>query len=285
MIKKIVMPLRADGKGPNVLAHAAALTRRFEAHLEILHCRKPDLESVARGLQVPSFLRRQVAEAAVAVADAEEESAHNLIRESLPTYGLTETANAIPGKATAFWREAEGKQIDVIKTYGRLSDLIVVAKPDRDRNLGANTLKSALFNTGRPTLMCPYNENPFSRGTLNVAVAWNGSLEATRAVAMTMDLMSAADQISIVTIGKEPYDGARAEDLVTYLAARDVNASLHRYERKSHAGREILAHAWEQDADILVMGAYGDSHERETLFGGNTQLIVDAADMPVVFVH
>ena len=45
--------------------------------------------------------------------------------------------------------------MDVIKRHGRLADLVAVAKPDRDRNLGVNTLKSALFNTGRPVLLCP----------------------------------------------------------------------------------------------------------------------------------
>ena len=38
-------------------------------------------------------------------------------------------------------------------------------------------------------------------------------------------------------------------------------------------------------ADLLVMGAYHDSYERETIFGGNTQAVVDEATIPVVLVH
>jgi nucleotide-binding universal stress UspA family protein len=38
-------------------------------------------------------------------------------------------------------------------------------------------------------------------------------------------------------------------------------------------------------ASLLVMGAYGQSHERETLFGGNTQVVVDTAEVPVVLAH
>ena len=38
-------------------------------------------------------------------------------------------------------------------------------------------------------------------------------------------------------------------------------------------------------AQMLMMGAYSVSHERETLFGGNTQSVVDKADMPVVMAH
>ncbi len=39
--------------------------------------------------------------------------------------------------------EEQGKQVDVIKRHRRLAGLVVVAKPDRDRNLGVNTLKAA----------------------------------------------------------------------------------------------------------------------------------------------
>jgi hypothetical protein len=39
MIRKILVPVRGDGKGDNVLAHAAALARGFNAHIEITHCR------------------------------------------------------------------------------------------------------------------------------------------------------------------------------------------------------------------------------------------------------
>ena len=39
MIRKILVPVRGDGKGDNVLAHAAALARRFNAHIAVTHCR------------------------------------------------------------------------------------------------------------------------------------------------------------------------------------------------------------------------------------------------------
>ena len=47
----------------------------------------------------------------------------------------------------------------------------------------------------------------------------------------------------------------------------------------------IGRHLEDKSADMLVMGAYGHSHERETLFGGNTQAVVDKAEMPVVMAH
>jgi len=130
-VRKIVIPIRGDGKGENVLAHAAVLARRYGAHVEALHCRPRPEDLMPYGVPLPAFLRKQIEESSVGLADQEE--------KTLP----------------ASWREVPGKQIDVVKANGRLADLIVVAKPDRDRNLGANTLKAALFNTGRPVMMCP----------------------------------------------------------------------------------------------------------------------------------
>lgn len=39
MIRKIVIPVRGDNKGDNVFAHAAALARRYNAHIVVTHCR------------------------------------------------------------------------------------------------------------------------------------------------------------------------------------------------------------------------------------------------------
>ena len=44
MIRKILVPVRGDGKGDNVLAHAAALAHRYSAHIEVVA-----LPAAARG--------------------------------------------------------------------------------------------------------------------------------------------------------------------------------------------------------------------------------------------
>ena len=38
MLSKILVPVRGDGKGDNVLAHAAALAHRYKSHIEVAHC-------------------------------------------------------------------------------------------------------------------------------------------------------------------------------------------------------------------------------------------------------
>lgn len=280
-IRKIVIPIRGDGKGQNVLAHAAALARRYDAHVEALHCRPKPEQMLPYGVPVPAFLKKQIMDSAAGVADEEEKTLRAEFDTLLAPLGLS----LGQGPSTASFREAPGKQIDVIKTHGRLADLIVVAKPDRDRNLGANTLRAALFNTGRPVMMCPpRDDHPQTLGA-HVSIAWNGSIEASRAVALSMGVIEAADRVTILTAGSEEVHGATSEDLIETLAARGVTATLDRFKPDRSIGEALLSHSAAAGADTLIMGAYHDSHERETVFGGNTQTVVDGADMPVILVH
>lgn len=279
-VHKIVMPIRGDGKGGNVLAHAAALARRYDAHIDALHCRPRPRDLMPYGVPVPGFLRKQIEDSAETVADEEEKALRQEFASLLKPLGLM----AGEGQGTASWREAPGKQIDVIKAHGRLADIVVVAKPDRDRNLGANTLKAALFNTGRPVMMCPPRESCPETLCEHVTIAWNGSIEASRAVALANDIILGAGRVTVLTGGEETH-GATADDLIGYLSVRGIAATLERFDPVDGIGKTLLQRSGRIGADTLIMGAYGDSHERETVFGGNTQTVVDTADIPVIFVH
>ena len=286
MLRKILVPIRADGKGETVLGYAAAIARGFEAHISATHCRPRVEDLEPYGVQVPVYLRRQFGEQALELARAEEAKLREEFGVLTERYRLR-VVDRPDGSAgpTVAWREEDGRQVDVIKRHGRLADLIVVAKPDRDRNLGANTLKSALFHTARPVLMCPpTNAVPEALGK-HVSIAWNGSVEATRAVALTMDVIERAAQVTVLTAGREEIHGAYAEDLIEYLAIRGVTARIDRFTPKGRPARALLERSAAAGADLMIMGAYSDSHEREAIFGGNTQVVVDDATSPVIMVH
>lgn len=103
-------------------------------------------------------------------------------------------------------------------------------------------------------------------------------------VALTRDLAEAADQITILSGGKGKSHGATTEELVSYYALRGISAEVLRFEANK-PGAALLEKTREVGAHLLMMGAYGVSHERETLFGGNTQAVVDHADLPAVLAH
>lgn len=286
MIRKILIPVRGDGKGDNVLAHAAALARRFKAHVAVTHCRPRAEDLIPFGIPIPTFLRDQLIKQSRELADLEEAGLQAELEALAVELGLTMVDKPTSdGNANASWTEEQGKQVDVIKSHGRLADLIAVAKPDVDRNLGSNTLKAALFHTGRPVMMCPNAENiPDDLGA-NITIAWNGSTESARAVALTAGLLESAETVTILTTGAAANTGNSAEELAQFLALRGVTAKIDRFTPGKNIGAQLLEHSAAAGASMMIMGAYGDSHERETFFGGNTQTVVDTANFPIVFVH
>jgi nucleotide-binding universal stress UspA family protein len=284
VLDKILVPVRGDGKGDNVLAHAAALAHRFGSHIIVAHCRPRPEDMMPFGVPLPSFVREQFVKQTQVLADEVEKGMRDELRALAARLGLSETDPPHGGTATVAFVEEQGRMVDVIKSHGRLADLIAVPKPERDRNVGSNSLKAALFRTGRPVMMCPDTPEVAPDLGGHLAIGWNGSIEASRAVALTMDLIAKADKVTILAgHGAEPH-GATTEDLLEYLALRGIKPEVRRFTAKN-PGAALLAETKAAGATLLVMGAYGDSHERETLLGGNTQTVVDEAETPAVLVH
>jgi nucleotide-binding universal stress UspA family protein len=101
---------------------------------------------------------------------------------------------------------------------------------------------------------------------------------------MTLPILRHCDTVTILSTGAEP-GAASARELVEYLKSHGVVATIERFEKTRKIGASLLEISQKLGADTMIMGAYGDSHERETVFGGNTQHIVDKARMPVILVH
>ena len=285
MIRKILVPVRGDGKGDNVLAHAAALAHRHVAHIEIVHCRPRPEDLMPYGIHIPDFLRKQIIKQSYEVADQEEAGLQEEIKILAATLKLNQDFSQVGKVATVSFIEEAGRQVDVIKRHGRLADLIAVAKPDRDRNLGQNTLKSALFHSGRPVLMCPPAQSAPETLGARVTIAWNGSAEAARALSQSREVLRAADKVWILSNGSDAGPGTSSDDVVAYLALHGITAEVSAFSAKRKLGAELLRVSADLGADMMIMGAYGDSHERETVFGGNTQTIVDTAELPVLLNH
>jgi nucleotide-binding universal stress UspA family protein len=117
-----------------------------------------------------------------------------------------------------------------------------------------------------------------------VAIGWNGSLPASRAVASSLDIVRYAKRVSIVTDGKLQPHGPTVEELVNYYASRGINAEVVKFSGQEPS-KALLATSKDIKASLLVIGAYSHSHETEMLFGGNTGRIVDNTEMPILMAH
>ena len=96
--------------------------------------------------------------------------------------------------------------------------------------------------------------------------------------------MKSAKTVTILTTDAADVSNG-AEELQSYLAYHGIEAKIAHASGSRTVAKDLLATSRELGADLMIMGAYGDSHERETIFGGNTQYVVDHAEMPVILVH
>ena len=133
--------------------------------------------------------------------------------------------------------------------------------------------------------MCPPVETPPAMLGRSVTFAWNASTEATHALAMCKSILRTAEKVTILSDGTATLRGTTAEDLVEYLSLHGVSAAVESFAATRRIGAALLEASHGLGADLMIMGAYGDSHERETIFGGNTQVVVDSAEMPVLLSH
>jgi len=283
MIKSILVPVRGDGMVATVLAHAAELSKQHHSHVNVVHCRAQAKDLMPQGIPLNEFARKVMMEQAVALADRQEDHLRGILHRLAAEFGLHEGAPT-EDTPTCTFTEEPGRMADVVKLAGRLADLIVLPKPQRERNLGQSSLKAALFGAGRPVLICPGQLQPDETFAQHVAIGWNGSLPAARAVASSLDIVGAAKQVSVLTGGKVETHGPDADELLAYYALRGIQADIVRFDNKDPA-TGLLETCKNIGASLLVIGAYSQRHETEMLFGGNTERIVDKTEMPILMAH
>jgi nucleotide-binding universal stress UspA family protein len=150
----------------------------------------------------------------------------------------------------------------------------------------AATAEALVFGAGRPVIVLP-ELAPLTRLD-HVAIAWDSSRVAARAVADARPLLAHAERVSVLTVlGEKPLRQAdAAERLAGGLTQRGVPAAAVPI---SYRGAGIAALLQEEAAQIgaglLVMGAFGHSRARDFVLGGATQGILSDLRLPVLLSH
>lgn len=122
-----------------------------------------------------SSSRIQMSPLPTAAAAAKGHFAHCRKRNGVP-----EAAGVRLDSCFASWSERLGDIETVVARFGRVSNLIVVPRPSSSSVQGQRCFDAAVFESGRPTLIVG-EKLPFAI-TDHVIIAWNGSLEASRAL-------------------------------------------------------------------------------------------------------
>ena len=260
------------------------LGKLYGAQLRFIHL-TPDLASYAGlyadGMMVDNNLIEQLQKD----NQGQMEKARKLVVAAAEHHhvpvGMTE---APLHHASATFKQIMGVHDYLIANEGRLCDLIVLS----GRNGAAyDVLTPALFDTGRPVLIMPAKKN-WEWQDKNIALAWDGSLQAARALYNALPLMNKVEKFYVLCGQKssEPIDQEAEANLRSYVQAHGIEPQIIRVTEGAHAVPDsLLARAKELKADLFIMGAYGHSQFREMVLGGMTDFMLKHADIPLLLSH
>ena len=271
--KDLVVFLESDGRHLQRLQFAAALAKRWQAHLIATFVARPlDADphaGFAVGNAVEAMLavyRTQVAEAA-AVARRDFDA-------------LCERRSF-----SSEWRISEDEEGEALVLHARHACYAVLGPPgvQRETPVPFGLSEDMLFASGRPCLLLPDNW-PVDAGTgRRIVVGWNGSREATRSIAAAMPFLAEADAVHLVVVPRAPahgvYGAQPGADMAAHLVRNGVRVVVESCSGED-AGHALLQRCESLDADMLVMGAMGRSRIREFVFGGATRTVFASASVP-----
>lgn len=283
MIRTILVPLTTELSSEALLDAALSVAKRLNSHIRALFIvPNPDaafayLPDVILAAGVTrEVIERETQEAAAAAKDRFVDWQK---RNNVP-----EAAGVRLDSCFATWSEQLGDIETVVARFGRVSDLVVVERPSSSSVQGQRRFDAAVFESGRPTLVAG-ERLPFDI-TDHVMVAWNGSLEASRAVLGAMPLLHLASRVSIFAAPQYEIEGVDAVDLAESLSWHGIRAHQVPGPRDENStGAALVSAAVEQQATMIVMGAYTHSRLRQSFLGGVTRHLLAHAPVPLLMSH
>lgn len=175
-----------------------------------------------------------------------------------------------------------------IAEHARTRDLTLLAVgPSVLADVGV--AEAVLFGSGRPMVVFPEDlEIPDDGHFDEVAIAWDGSRTAARAVADALPVLQAARSVRILVVTDEKPAAVPgvATDLVRHLQAHAVEAKVSEISAGGEPiGRVMRGFVADSQVDLLVMGGFGHSRAREFVLGGATAAMLDRPPCPVLMSH
>jgi nucleotide-binding universal stress UspA family protein len=291
-IRTILAPLSGGSSNEGAIETACRLALRFGAHVEGLHVRADPTDALPL---LGQDISTPVAAELIGLAEREGEDnaikARAVFDAAIARHGFAlrekplGAGQAAAGGTSAAWREAVGQVSAIVPQRARLNDLVVLGQSGRVADKPhSDTLDETVVHGGRPVLLAPAR----ALGPVGevVAIAWNASPEAARAVSGALPFLVEARAVHILSVGKEEEALSDAE-LAAYLGWHGIAAAAHHVQpvKGVNTGEALLASARDQGADLLVMGGYGHAPWREMIFGGATAQIVGTSRLPVLLSH
>lgn len=260
------------GRIERSMQYAGELALQTNASLTGLYISEP-LPIVATPMAIPEFytLATDLAQAAIEAEPAFQKWAQGL------------------GIMHSRWVVAEGYLGNAISQISNQHDLLVLESGTGVVWGSPGSLGKLALSSGLPCLIVPQDFG--SKALIDaIALAWNGSSEAMRAIHAALPLIKRAKKVLLIHGQREePFTSVlwRPQSTIeNYLASHEIAFQTEYFEASGEvAGRRLLEVAHKAHADLLVMGAYGHARFSEWMLGGATLYVLEHATLPIFLRH
>jgi nucleotide-binding universal stress UspA family protein len=283
MLASLLLPLAEWDQAGCARDYAFWLAKKYRAHIhalaviDIKNFEIPVL-GTADGF-MPSVVSPPIAE-----SQALLDELGRLARERLDQFGRacgeagvpcsTEVRTGIPGDVIA--REAVAHDLVILSRTGH-------ARSARDGEKGVDPLVSTVIRGSIRPVLVAGREFPKSGAVNNIMLAYDGSIHASRALSVVLELAGGPDvECTLCTVAHSEEAGQET------LAAAETFLSNHGVTSRkkvvigARASELLCGVISAAGTDILVMGAYGHSPIREMFFGCTTERILSHCDATVI---
>ena len=200
-------------------------------------------------------------------------------REQLDRHGLQGDFQVVQGDA-----------VDALCHAARWSDLIVAERPvsNPDAPVGWGIASRTVFGTSAPVVVVPEAARVDKVGE-HMLIAWNASREAALAIHGALPLLKRARQVTVLE-GEAPpsslgFENLPRLDLRAWLERRGIEAEFHAFKPARDHGPALLEAANKADANLIVIGAWGQSRITELVLGGVTRHLFQHSNLPLLVAH
>ena len=259
-----------------VTDYAVSLAKRLEARPTVIRPRR-DGQGLSDG-SIEARLER-------ARGDAETRKAR--AREAVEAFGEKAKAAGIEAELLLPDGGADPRR-DSVAAFARVFDFVVVGQSEPGRAPNLDEIAGQLLEDGgRPVLVVPAIQRE-GASFASIAVAWDGSATAARALGDAMPILERADKVEVIAItGPTTHKAVLqgGERIASRLRLGGVEAEFKRLPSDDDAANALLSYIADTSADMLVAGGYGHSRLREALFGGVTRTLLASQTLPLFLSH
>lgn len=282
MTRTILVPMTGNMRAEPLLDAALSAARVIDANIRVLFIQPDPATAVGYMAEMPlAGFSTEAILAGMGEIAATERYAFQAWRRD---HGIADTGHGDSAGVSASWTDQSGAIDAVVSRFGRLADMIMAYRPKEGSVLLRHCFDAAVFGAGRPTLVI---DAPLPAGFADhILIAWNGSLEASRALAGAMPLLERARRVSILSAREYDRHAVDLTDLAAALSDRGIaTPEVVFCPGRGSAGPQLVDAANAQGATMIVMGAYTHSRFRESVLGGVTRHLLAHAPVPLLMCH